>query len=617
MKLAKVLTGILTRSLKATDTQHGSANSMLKKVMPFLLSPSGLESSARDIQAYALSTLLEIIKSSDSKTLRPFIPDLVNHLLGLLSSFEPDVVNYIRLNAHRYDISTEQIDDVRLSNVRGSPMMEAIDRCLDLLDELTMDALAPSLENAIKAAIGLPSKVGCTRVLVSLSTRHNYVFKNYANRFLRLARKQVLDRNDTVSSAFAVSCGYLARLASEQELLNLVQHCQQLYFESEDDRSRKISGDVVYAISKHANDRFNSIASKIVPFVFIAKHDVSADAKAFFEDTWNESVGGSRAVLLYLEEILFLATKHLECPRWAVKHTCALSIADAATSSGSNINDYNSKMIWLALEKALDGKTWAKKEKILHALVRFIKDNSNLMRDEKVANQIQAIVFRESNRKNPVYRQYALASLGDFVEVRRNQDLFASVCAITKPIIEELLNASDEMDIDLSSENLSSKLVAESTLTNSMKALLNSINPELQSDAALTSNLTLGIKLSAEIMRMAGNKAARDAIYDGHKALFERLSVTSRTASYKPFEDALISCAGTMFDVQECVEQTRMKAAEASLAMAPLASHNEQIKLALRAAVGTMRTQERSVSVQQCLDRAIRILEQPAPRQGA
>lgn len=615
MKLAKVLTGILTRSLKATDTQHGNTNSMLKKVMPFLLSPSGLESSARDVQAFALSTLLEIIKSSDSKTLRPFIPDLIDHLLGLLSSLEPDVVNYIRLNAHQYDISTEQIDDVRLNNVRGSPMMEAIDRCLDLLDELTMDALAPNLESAVKAAIGLPSKVGCTRVLVSLSTRHHYIFKNHANRFLRLARKQVLDRNDTVSSAFAVSCGYLARLASEEDVLNLVQYCQQLYFESEDDRSRKISGDVVYAISKYATDRFNSIASEILPLVFIAKHDVSADAKAFFEDTWNENVGGSRAVLLYLKEILFLATKHLECPRWAVKHTCALSIGDAANSSGSDISEYNSKIIWLALEKALDGKTWPKKEKILHALVRFIKDNSSLMRDEKIADRIQAIIFRESSRKNLVYRQYALASLGDWVEVRRDQDLFASVCAITEPIIEELLNASDDMDIDLSSEKFSSKFVAESTLTNSIKALLNSINPELQSEAALTSSLTLGIELSVKIMRMAGNKAARDAIYDGHKALFERLSVTaSGTVSHKPFEDALISHAGTMFDVRECVEQTRMKAAEASLAMAPLSSHNEQIKLALRIAIENMRTQERSVSVQQCLDRAIRILEQSAPR---
>lgn len=37
--------------------------------------------------------------------------------------------------------------------------MEAIERCLDHLDEPTMIALLPSIEKAMKNALGLPSKV--------------------------------------------------------------------------------------------------------------------------------------------------------------------------------------------------------------------------------------------------------------------------------------------------------------------------------------------------------------------------------------------------------------------------------------------------------------------------
>jgi proteasome component ECM29 len=41
--------------------------------------------------------------------------------------------------------------------------MDAIEKCLDLVDEPTMSELVPSLENAIKQSVGMPSKVSITR----------------------------------------------------------------------------------------------------------------------------------------------------------------------------------------------------------------------------------------------------------------------------------------------------------------------------------------------------------------------------------------------------------------------------------------------------------------------
>ena len=85
-----------------------------------------------------MNTLLEIIKKSNGSTLLPFIPDLVERLIGLLSSLEPEAVNYIHLNASKYNLTEQKIDDMRLSSIRTSPLMEAIERCLDLLDENTL-----------------------------------------------------------------------------------------------------------------------------------------------------------------------------------------------------------------------------------------------------------------------------------------------------------------------------------------------------------------------------------------------------------------------------------------------------------------------------------------------
>lgn len=168
MALAQVLTGILTRTLESAESSSRSSEKMLKQVLPFLLSPAGLESGAPDVQNYSRKALLEIIKSSNGQTLRPFVPDLVGRLLALLSSIEPEMINYLHLNADQYGLTAQELDDARLKHIRGSRMLEAIERCLDFLDESSMPALQQSLENAIKTVIGLPSKVGCSRVLGEL-----------------------------------------------------------------------------------------------------------------------------------------------------------------------------------------------------------------------------------------------------------------------------------------------------------------------------------------------------------------------------------------------------------------------------------------------------------------
>jgi len=353
---------------------------MLKNVLPFLLSTSGLESGAEDVQAFSLHTLLEIIKKSSGNTLRPFIPDLVERVLGLLSSLEPQAVNYIYLNADKYNLTEQKIDDMRLSSIRSSPLMESIERCLDLLDDATMAALQPRLESAMKSAVGLPSKVGCSRVLVSLSTRRNILFKPYADSFLRLIEKQVQDRNDTVASSYAAAAGYVARTASDKQVLHLAAFAQKLYFESEGARDTAVprrcvaAGEIMHAVSKHASDRFGALAADLIPFVFVGKHDDDATVKELFQETWDDNVGGSRAVSLYLEEIIQLAVQHLDSPLWVVKHTSAKAIADATTAvAGLGMDDKAAGILWPALDKALSGKTWEGKEVVLEAFVRFVE----------------------------------------------------------------------------------------------------------------------------------------------------------------------------------------------------------------------------------------------------
>lgn len=158
-ELSRVLINILLRTLESADASASSSKSLLGSVLPFLLSTQGLESSAKETQIISIHTILEIIKKAKSTALRPFLPDLVESLLGLLTSFEGEAVNYLHLNASKYNLTEQKIDEMRLTNIRGSPLMEAIERCLDLLDEQTMAALSTKIQSSMRSAVGMPSKV--------------------------------------------------------------------------------------------------------------------------------------------------------------------------------------------------------------------------------------------------------------------------------------------------------------------------------------------------------------------------------------------------------------------------------------------------------------------------
>ena len=173
--------------------------------------------------------------------------------------------------------------------------------------------------------------------------------------------------------------------------MRLIAFAKRLYFESEGDREAVVphrsisSGEIMHAVAKHAGDRFNAVASAALPFVFVAKHDVNDQVKEPFQETWNESVGGSRAVLLYLEEILKLSTTYLDSPQWTLKHTSARAVADATTVAAALEAAISEKVggeLWPALEKALGGKTWEGKEVVLYAFVRFVEKGQMFYEDK-------------------------------------------------------------------------------------------------------------------------------------------------------------------------------------------------------------------------------------------
>jgi proteasome component ECM29 len=616
LSLSMVLTNILVRQVEAgTSSKH--AQTMLKEVLPFLLSEQGMESSAKEVRHFATVTVLKLIKSG-GKALLPFVPDLVEQLLGLLSTIEPQEINYIYQRAAQYNLTEAKIDSARSDAVAQSPLMEGIERCLDLLDEPTMKEFAPRLENAVKTTLGMPSKIGCAAVLVSLATRHSFVFRPHADIFLKITEKAVLDRNNAVSAAYARSAGYLSRLASDDALLRLAIYSRGLYFNAEDEIRRQVAAEITYAVSKFATDRFNALASEFLPFVFFAKHDFDDHVNGQFEKTWSENVGGSRAVLLYSKEIISISIERLESPKWTIKHTAALTIADVVESSGSEISGPNAAAIWPALEKALALKTFDGKEKVLEAFVKFTNSGKSLWSAESsIAAQMKKIAIREAKRNNDVYRPHAFNSLGQYSEARTDIDMFEEVYKIVAQILEDLCS---EDKMDTSDDTPSGGRSQESaTITASISALFRAVNIK-QLDTSPLAHLPLLLEVIQKILPSPKiTVAARTMLYERTKSLFDGLRKRIHSQGSSKYELALGFLKILDIPSGSGSEAMRMKRGEAaeSIVLAftggvfgMFKEGRDEVKATMRGMVADSRKDERSPGVRTVLERVMKALDE-------
>lgn len=105
-----------------------------------------------------------------------------------------------------------------------------------------------------------------------------------------------------------------------------------------------------------------------------------------------------------------------------------------------------------------------------------------------------------------------------------------------------------------------------------------------------------------------GSRKVRNAMFEAEKSLFSKLHRALKTPISESIVKVLIKFAETLFRAGDFGEDTRIKAAEAAAAFAPLTGLSEGMRAALIDGIDSARTHERSVIVQQGLDRARRAI---------
>ncbi|KAL2161699.1 hypothetical protein VTH06DRAFT_8261 [Thermothelomyces fergusii] len=458
------LSTTLVRQLEESGSTS-TAKAMTNEVLPFLLSEKGIESSVEDVKLFSTITVLKIAKAGGD-ALRPYIPTMIPHLLGLLSTIEPEAINYHYQRAG--EENREKIDKLRSAAVSRSPIAEAIDNCLRGVDAEVMKELAPKLQESIKTALGMPTKIGCSRVLSTLATRHALSFAPYSPAFLSLLEKQALDRNDEVSQNYARAAAYVVRVVpSPDTKTRFANNLVSLYLASEDETRRQKVADAVLALAKISPDHFAALETRLLPFAFLARHDTDEYVRKAAREAWDAHAGSTNlTVVRYLREIAALAAACLDTAQWALRHAGALAVASAvaavvaAGEASGRANVEALREVWPVYDRALALRTFEGKEALLEPLPGFVRASRALWEGGEseeaaaLAGQLRKIAVREAKRNNDAYRPHAFACLWKVAAAREDLDMVGEITDVVGEYLAGFVSGEgkegdgDAMDVD-------------------------------------------------------------------------------------------------------------------------------------------------------------------------
>ncbi|KAL2183934.1 hypothetical protein L209DRAFT_693593 [Thermothelomyces heterothallicus CBS 203.75] len=458
------LSTTLVRQLEESGSTS-TAKAMINEALPFLLSEKGIESSVEDVKLFSTITVMKIAKSGGD-ALRPYIPTMIPHLLGLLSTIEPEAINYHYQRAG--EENREKIDKLRSAAVSQSPVAEAIDNCLRSVDADVMKELAPKLQEAVKTALGMPTKIGCARVLSTLATRHALSFAPYSPAFLSLLEKQALDRNDEVSQNYGRAAAYLVRVVpSPDTKTRFADRLVSLYLAAEDETRRQKVADAVLALAKISPDHFAALETQLLPFAFLARHDTDEYVRRAAREAWDAHAGStSLTVVRYLREIAALAAACLDTAQWALRHAGALAVAAAvgavvaAGEASGRANAEALREVWPVYDRALALRTFDGKEALLEPFPGFVRASKVLWEgggsEEAVAlaRQLHKIAVREAKRNNDAYRPHAFACLWKVAAALEDLEMVGEIADVVGEYLAALVveggeqGGGDAMDVD-------------------------------------------------------------------------------------------------------------------------------------------------------------------------
>lgn len=442
--LTKTLASEVMRIVKKNpSTSTIKAHDILNYFIPFLLGSKGLLSDAEEVRVFSLRTLLRICDVG-GPAINQFVPLLLSNFITAMSSMEPEAINYLVLNADKFNLDTNELDSQRISNVGKSSLMQAIEDLLSRLTEDLMPEIINVIKDSISKSVGLPSKICGSRVLVILTTKHMELTRQYGNELLAICIRQTLSKSNVVMTSYATAAGYVCRLCSVSSIIKFSKKIEAMYFESGHPESKITASVSSLCVSKYSGEMFTSVLSAFLPLAFIGKHDSNNVVAENFEREWSEYSVGMSSLHLYFLEISDLLVKNLGSQEFEVRVTLSKALLELSKGIGSTDPSLDDSSLLLAVIECMKGRYWRGKETLLESLVHLaicFKKSLNKTTQAKISD----ILVQEANRKKRAYRIFALLQMGEFI---RSFNLIELLEEYTNSSTLLLINTSNEAHSD-------------------------------------------------------------------------------------------------------------------------------------------------------------------------
>lgn len=453
-------------SIKICDVNYGSIGQKATSlVLPCLLK-NGLQSPVSEVRAIGLSTILKISKNA-GRLLKPHIATLVTALLEAISGLEPQVMNYLSLQVSSNVEIQNRLDSARIAASKMSPMMETVNLCVQYIDDEVLTELVPRLTEIIKSGIGVGTKAACSNFVVSLVHQCPKELGSHTGKLMGAFLHGVADRNTAVRKAYASALGHLVRIAKDSSVEKLIIRMRSWYLEKEEEAAHQGCGLTLHAISLQSPDTLRRHATLAMPLAFLAMHEKKEekskvrDEMSIWEEVWLEITPGTEGgIKLYLSEIVQLLQETLQSQSWTTKAQAAAAMSTVADKLGSNLGPPHLGNLMSALLIGLQGRTWAGKEALLHALQVVCTSCSDSLKEvtdgsENFIPKVVDALLRESKKENLTYKLEALKCLGEVLE-KFSVDKFYDVFTILSPAL--IKEEKMEVDGEEEEEKISSEL---------------------------------------------------------------------------------------------------------------------------------------------------------------
>ncbi|KAJ2780504.1 proteasome component M29, partial [Coemansia javaensis] len=370
----------------STTARDAQAQAVVDAVVPFLVD-KGVGSDAEDVRGFSMGLLLKLCKSS-GRYLAPLVPAIVERLLESLSNMEAQAANYMTFHADSHGITQEQLESVRLSAVKSSPMMQGIETVLEYLTPASMAELVPKLQHIIRHGLGLPTRAGCARTVVVLCVKRPDIVRPVAPALVKAISGSLAESSALQRQAWAAAIGYMAPMLSAGMFKSLLRHLERIYFERHGDEARGVAGQVLEQLAQRCPERLCESRGELgtASFMLFGCSDASEAIGAAFQSAWREYMLGlgGRLPAADLPGVLSHPLARVSDSNWACRVQSAKAIAsvaqiverEARAAGGAEQPGAAAdgamalaQAALPALTKAAQGRAWPGKEHVLGAIV--------------------------------------------------------------------------------------------------------------------------------------------------------------------------------------------------------------------------------------------------------